>query len=155
MTLPWRLVGPAGGMLMLAAFFLPWGTTSLMGLDTLTFTARDLAEHDAGWYLLPFCAVLAIVVGVAELLAGGPERARVSVMFGAASLMFSLIAGIFVVRVLLALAGDGIRLDWLEGVTAADLNLHRQPGVPLVLAGSVLGALGGLLTVRAAKATLR
>lgn len=140
---------------MLASFFLPWGKTSLMGMDTVTITALDLAERDPGWYLVALCAILVVVIGVAGLLYALTGRERVSLFVGAATLMFSLVAGIFVARVLLALHGGGINLDWLEGVTAADLNLRLQPGVPLVLLGSALGVAGSLWTVKAAKAALR
>ncbi len=137
---------------MVAAFFLPWGGASLMGLAPNVFSAYDLAQHDGGWNIIAICGMLTFIVGVAGLAYTLLDKVKTTLYFGAGALMFSLVPGIFVTRMLLRIySGEGVRLGWLEGATAQNLALSLRIGVPLVLLGALLGTLGGLWSVYAAK----
>ncbi|MDP8222824.1 MAG: hypothetical protein P9L99_05640 [Candidatus Lernaella stagnicola] len=155
MTLLRAVLAPLGGLLLLSAFFLPWGTVSVMTPDARVFTAYDLAQHDTAWNLVAVCAVLMITVGSVGLVVSLTGKTRSLIYAGAGTLLFSMVSGVFIARMLLRVYGKhGVRLGWIEGATAADLQLSLQVGVALALLGVVLGVIGGAWTVHTAKKQL-
>jgi hypothetical protein len=148
-------VAPLGGVLLLAAFFLPWGVASPMGLEKVTFTALDLAERDPGWNLIAICGMLTLVVGLAGFVYNLLGKTSLTLYLGAAALLFSLVPGVFVLRIVMRLYGDGLTLGWMHGATAQNLQLSFQIGVVFALLGATLGAIGGAWNVQAAKKRLR
>lgn len=143
-----NLISLAGGALMTVAFFLPWAQASFFGFNDPLFSARDLAEREAGWNLVLFCGGITLLLSVGGVVASFLRRPLQNLYVSAGSLLFSLVCGIFILRVWSGLQGDGVDFSWIQGATARDLALQLRYGIILELTGCALAVIGSVLAVR-------
>jgi hypothetical protein len=133
----------AGGLLMAAAFFLPWARASILGFQQPIFSAYDLAQREAVWLLPPVGGALALLAGLAALALVLRRSDAGRRPLGVAILLGALAPSIFLLVVLARLHGGGITFIWLEGATAESLGLTYRYGLFLELLGCLLAAIGG------------
>jgi hypothetical protein len=134
-----------GGLLMLAGTFLPWAQASFMGMVQPVFNAWDIRSHQMALNLLPVGGVVSAVVGLAGTIPSLKRRPRSLRYLGFGAFLFGLVPAAVILWTLARLHTSGLSLGWVEGATAADLELSYRAGLPAALCGCALAMAGGLL----------
>jgi hypothetical protein len=132
------MAAPLGGCLMVWAYWLPWGQASFMGFNNPLFTAAELAERDPAWLTVVVAGAITAVVGLGFVALSFRPRRLAQRAAAVVAALFPLMSLAFIGHVFLRLHGEGIRLGWIEGATAKNLELTYRIGLPVELFGAVL-----------------
>lgn len=145
----------AGGFLLVYGFYTPWGIMTGKGVLSDAFDGQKLAELDTTWNLILMSSVATLAVGVMSLVYTFLGRLSVTLYLGAAGLLFSLTPGIFALQLLWNFHRDGLVFTFTNDPYAPEIILVIKAGFPLLVAGSMIGALGAMRIVQVAKEFLR
>jgi len=132
-----------GGLVMIAAFFMPWAKASIMGFSEPILSGYDLAQKETVWLAPPVCGGLAAVGGLAALLLARRKKFANGRRLGLAVFVTAAAPGVFLLAMLARLHGGGIAFSWLENATAESLGLRYLYGLHLEFLGCLMAAVGG------------
>ena len=132
-----------GGLLMVAAFFMPWAKASIMGFSEPVLSGYDVAQKEAVWLAPPFCGGF-VAVGGLVALAMALRRTFAGLRgLGIGVFALALAPGLFLLTMLVRLHGGGIAFSWLENATAESLGLRYLYGLHLEFLGCLMATVGG------------